>query len=416
MFRSATDLERTCHDQRVKGVAWTALHTALGIPAHTEPTAPLASGPFDVLRSFSFGSLANYSWRTFSGDDSVVDGSGSSVAVEQRKTVSGGVEQPAATSRSHWTGTEWCDCPATGARVTFKLAPPNESACCKTHVEERVLAQPLLLSLGGRLMSDVVNEIRSYNSMDNGNTSAGWGPQPSANPQLASMRFPAGATMEYCGLRRVAVSWSIATAANQQVRVAPTVNSNAPFDTWPFASTLENMVAGYPGNLAGSTLNGSTAQWIGGYTETPGDAAHTNQVEIRVDFDANGNNARFARNNRLVGNGGTTNYGTLLDTTYGIETLGAVRLMKFASLPAGFEARFDHSRQFAERNGGVWYACNSPVGVVNWSIRLNATAKAALFTALGIQQADTPDPAASPTAHTAHTAHQAPAVAGACVF
>jgi len=54
--------------------------------------------------------------------------------------------------------------------------------------------------------------------------------------------------------------------------------------------------------------------------------------------------------------------------------------------------------------------------VVNWSIRLNATAKAALFTALGIQQADTPDPAASPTAHTAHTSHLAPAVAGACVF
>ncbi len=385
VFRGTTDLERTYHHQRLNGVAWTSLRTALGIPAHTEPAAPAASGPFEILRSFSFSNLANYSWRTFSGDDSITDANGTAVAVEQRKSVAGGVEQPQVGNRSYWTGSAWYDCPSSGATVTFSVAPPNASTYCKTYVEERVLPATLVLSLGGRLMGDVVNEIRSYNSLDSGSSYANWGPSPAANPQLASTRFPAGATMEHRGLRRVAASWTIATAPTDQVRVAPEPNTSAPFSSWPFASTLEDMVAKYPGSLAGNSPNGSTTLFVGSYTEPASDAAFTNVVEIRVAFDANGNKARFTRNNRLVSNGFTTNYATVLDTTYSIETLADVRLLKFAAMPDGFEARLDYSRQFAERNGGVWYAYNNPPQVVNWSIRLNGPAKTALFTALGIQ-------------------------------
>jgi hypothetical protein len=70
-------------------------------------------------------------------------------------------------------------------------------------------------SLGGRLMSDVVNEIRSYNSTDAGRVGWGnWGTAASRVPALASTRFPAGATLSIRGGRTVAVPEAIATAAS----------------------------------------------------------------------------------------------------------------------------------------------------------------------------------------------------------
>ena len=104
-----------------------------------------------------------------------------------------------------------------------------------------------------------------------------------------------------------------------------------------------------------------------------------------VAFDANGNKARFTRNNRLVSNGFSTNYQTVLDTTYNIEQVGDVRLLKFAAMPDGFEADFFFQRMFAEHNGSVWYAFKDTVTTgQGYSIRMNRTATDALLTSLGI--------------------------------
>ena len=68
VFRGARDLERTRYDQRVNKVAWDTLRTALAIPAHIEPVAPVPSGPFVQLRGFSFSNIDHYSLRLFTGD------------------------------------------------------------------------------------------------------------------------------------------------------------------------------------------------------------------------------------------------------------------------------------------------------------------------------------------------------------
>ena len=384
VFRGVTDLPRTRYDQRLNAVAWDALRRALGIPAHTEPTAPLSKGPLRILRSFSFNDVNNYSWRIFSGDDSVVDGNGDSLASESRKTVSAGVDQPFVRNRSYWTGSEWYDCPSSGEVISFKVAAPFRSSYCKGYVDERAVS--VRLSLGGRLMSDVINDIHAYGPTDGGSAYSSWGPRLTAQPQLASTRFPAGATMEYRGLTAIATPEAIATAATDQVRVAPSATSSLAFNSWAFASSLDEMISQYPGSLAGTLINGNTTLFVAAYTEPPTDPLHTNRVEIRVAFDSAGNKARFTRNNRLVSTGLSTNYSTLLDTSYTIETVGSVRLLRFAAMPENFETRLRYARRYAERNGGVWYAFKDSLATeTTWSIRLDDSATTALHTALGIQ-------------------------------
>ena len=384
VFRGLRDLERTSYDQRLNATAWTALRSALNIPEHTAPTAPVTSGPFESMRAFSFTDAANYNLRSFVGNSSVLDAAGNYSADEVRRAMVAGVAQPFARNRSYWTGTEWYDCPSDGLGViTVASAAPNRATYCKGYVDERV--GNTTLTLGGRLMSEVITEIRAYGSTDNGDAYNDWGPTNSAHPQLASTRFPEGSTLDYRGNQPTATPWAIATAAADQVRVAPSPTSSAAFNTWPFATTLDNVIASYPGNLIGTTLNGNTALYVHRYTATPSSPLYTNQVEIRVAFDAVGNKARFTQNNRLVSNGFSTNYVTVLDTSYTIETVGGVRLLKFAAMPAGFEPNYRFTRQFAERNGGVWYAFKDVVSATPiWSIRLNKAAGDALKQALGI--------------------------------
>lgn len=87
------------------------MRTALGIPAHTDPVPPVASGPFVQLCSLRFSNVDNCRLRLFTGDSSVLDRNGSFTADEQRKTVVAGVDQPFVRNRSCWPGTKWCDCP-----------------------------------------------------------------------------------------------------------------------------------------------------------------------------------------------------------------------------------------------------------------------------------------------------------------
>ncbi len=118
--------------------------------------------------------------------------------------------QPASTSppvrnRACWTGSDWYDGPSDGLQAISSPAsqPASQPAShrtgrsvyCKGYVDERLGS--LVLTLGGRLMSDVVNDIRACGSTDSGTAYNTWGPTPSAHPQLASTRFPEGATMEY---------------------------------------------------------------------------------------------------------------------------------------------------------------------------------------------------------------------------
>ena len=383
VFRGVRDLERARHDQRLNATAWTAMRTALNIPAHVEAVAPAASGPFLILRNFSYTDVNNYNLRAFEGDSRVLDANGYFVADELRDVSVAGVQQPFVRNRLYWTGSDWYDCPRDGLGINVvNSKAPFDSSYCKGYLDER--ASSTTLTLAGRRMSDVVNDIRAYGSKDYGADYGSWGPNPSVHTQLASSFFPAGATMEYRGNLRKATPIAIAT--DSPVRVAP-ANSNVPFDTWPLAATLDEFIAKYPGDLLGGGLNGAVAFWVHGYDLPTAPApSYTTRVEIRVAFDANGQKARFYQNNRAVTSNFTTNYVALLDTTYTVETLGGVRVLRFAAMPAGFETDFLYQRMFAERASGVWYAFKDAVPAgVGWSIRLNREAAGALGGVLGIR-------------------------------
>lgn len=388
VFRGTTDLERSRSDQRLNKPAWDALRTALGMAEPVTPTATPATGPYTLLRNLSFTDTLNYSWRLYTGDDSVTNAAGETVVNETRRTVTAGTDVPFVRNRAYWTGSTWLDCPDSGPVLTAQVAAPKRSTLCQGYVDEETAY--LRISLGGRLMSDVVNEVRSYNSTEsNGTTWASWGMPVSRVPALSSTRFPAGATLSIRGGRGVSLPEGIATnAATDRLRLPPSVNTSQPFDSWPLATSLDDVVAKYPGTLLGSsTINGSVTLFVHRYTETPADPAHTNEVQIRVAFDANGSKARFTRNNIQASTGFTTNYVNLLDTTYTIEQVGDVRLLKFAALPEGFETRFGYARRYAERGGLVWYAFKDfvPADKIGWTQRLDGTAWDALRTVLGIQ-------------------------------
>jgi hypothetical protein len=302
---------------------------------------------------------------------------------EIRETRSGGSLVPFVRNALYWTGTDWYDCPSDGVGINpVNSKAPFNTIYCKTYLEDR--HNDAVLTLAGRRMSDVVNDIRRYGSRDYAFDYGNWGPNPALQTQLANSFFPAGSTMTYRGVVRKATPVAISTAATSRVRVAP-ADTSAAFDTWPFAATLAEMIAKYPGDLLGGPLNGATAIFVQGFDLPVAPAGFTTRVEIRVAFDANGNKARFWQNNRSATTGFTTNYVKLLDTTYSVETLGDAKVLKFAALPDGFERDFAFARMYAEKNGGVWYAYKDPVGADPvYSIRLNGTAFDALRAALGI--------------------------------
>jgi hypothetical protein len=384
VFGGAVDLERTRYQQRPNTVAWNALRTKLGIPEPAAPVAPAGAGPFEVVRVWTYTDAANYFFRLFTGDNSVLDAQGNFNIAEQRRNVVAGAVVPFVRNNLMWTGTEWFDCPgeATGFFVGSVTAP-FASSYCKSYLDDRY--NDVTITLDNRIMADVVREVRWYSSKDGTFDYAGWGPNPDVHTALATARFPAGATMTHRGNLRTGTPISISTAASSQVRVPP-ADASVPFDTWPFATSLDEFIAKNPGDLFGGVIDGSKAFFVHGYTlPAPPAPEYTTEAQIRVSFDANGNKARFYRNYRSVATGFTTAYVNLLDTTYTIETLGGKKVLKFAAMPDGFERDFFFQRMFAEHNGSVWYSFkdSTPVTPV-YQIRINGIALRAIEQVLGV--------------------------------
>ncbi len=386
VFRGARDLPQTRHDQRLNNVAWDALRGALGIPAHAAASAPAEAGPFETLRSFTYTDANNFNWRAFVGNSSVTNSSNQYTASEVRSIKNNGVATPFARNQLMWTGSDWYDCPSSGENIIVARAvAPFDSSYCKTYLDER--HSLVTLTLDGRRLSDVVNDIRAYGSKDGAFDYGGWGPSTSAHPALAQAFFPAGSTMEYRGNLRKATPTIMGTGDGNKVRVAPAFNTTASFDTWPYASTLDEFIAKYPGDLKGGPLNGNVAFWVHGITLAAAPSAQFNRtLEWRVAFDADGQKARFYTNNRAASTNFTTNYVKVLDTTYSTETLGGHKMLKFAAMPDGFERDHFFQRLFAERDGAVWYAWKDSVPTTPlYSIRLNGAAAQALAETLNIR-------------------------------
>jgi trimeric autotransporter adhesin len=384
VFGGAVDLERTRYQQRPNTVAWNALRTKLGIAEPTAPAAPAGPGPFETLRMWTYTDTQNYFFRLFTGDSSVLDAAGYFQVAEQRRNVVAGAVTPQARSALYWTGTEWFDCPieATGFFSANSVAPRN-SIYCKAFLDDRY--NSATVTLDNRLMGDVLREIRWFSSKDSSFDYGNFGPNPDVHTALNTARFPAGATMEHRGNLRTGTPVSIFTGANSRVRVPP-ADASVPFDTWPFATSMDEFIAKNPGDLFGGAIDGSKAFFVQGYTlPAPPAPEYTTEVQIRVSFDANGNKARFYRNYRSVATGFTTAYVNLLDTTYTVETLGGKKVLRFAAMPDGFERDFHYQRMFAEHDGSVWYAGKDTTPATPiYSIRPNGIALRAIEAVLGV--------------------------------
>lgn len=233
-------------------------------------------------------------------------------------------------------------------------------------------------------MSDVFNEIRSYASTEGTGSASTWGTAPGRVPALASTRFPAGAVLTIRGLKTVLAPETIGTAESDKVRV-PTAGT--PSAQWPLARSLEDVIAVCRGSLLDASASGLNTLVFRILDETPTDPLYSRTVDYRVAFDPTGNKARFTRSNRLASNGSPANFQLLLDTTYTVEQVGDARVMRFAAMPAAFEASFGYAFRLAERGGQVWYATQSnlPVEKVNWAQRLNGPAWDAVRAVLSIQ-------------------------------
>lgn len=391
VFGGAFDLERTRFQHRPNGIAWTALRTALGMAEPPAPTAP-ATTPNDFsLARFNFTDVNNFSYRTLRGEAPAADGT--QALLEQWEIFSGGVRQPWQRNALYWTGTEWYACPDDPNGNPIVVGTFNDttrtSDYCQTYKESDRLRT--VVTLEGRSVQDVLRDMRWYPTRDGSYDYASFGPNPETTAEIVGKVFPAGAAMTYFSSRRDSTPFIVFTSDGNRLRVAPAADTQAPFDTWPLATTLEDVIEKYPGDFYPITafsgqLTGNITQFAYGYDlPAPPAPEYTTRIEIRVAFDAVGRKARFYRNNRAAGTNFTTNYVKVLDTTYTVEQVGDARVLRFAALPDELSDGIAGERLYVERGGLVRFGAKDEVPAGRrYSLRLNGVAAGHLGQLLGM--------------------------------
>ena len=383
VFGGYLGLQHTVHQQRLNTAGWVALRDQLGIPAHSEPAAPVANPPLGFLRTFTYTDAGNYFYRYFEGSG-VADAGGTYTGDEIRENVIGGVAQPFNFNSEFWTGTDWYACPNDLVGVLRYTLAPRLSTYCRAFVN--TTTAPVTMTLEGRNMADVLRDIRWYPSKDGVFDYANFGPNPDTTPLLQAGTFPAGSALSYQTQVQTREPEQVFLGTENLVRNAPSPTSGAPYDSWPATTSLEQAIAFNPGNYAGGALNGNTTLNVYRYfLPTSPDPAYTTEIGYRVAFDAAGQKARVFRHNRAVGTNFSTNYVAILDTTYTVETVGGRRVLKFAQTPDEVLERSGFARIFVERDGEVRFGQQTrifPGG--QHTLRFNAIAAAALGVQLGL--------------------------------
>lgn len=389
VFGGNRDLERKAFQHRLNTTAWNAMRTALGMAQPATPTEPTETGGF-VLTRFTFTDINNYSYRTLRGEAAASDGTQN--LLEQWEIFSGGVRSPWQRNALYWTGTEWYDCPDDPDGNPIAVGTFNDrtavSDYCRSYRDtDRTRS---VATLDGRNVAEVLRDIRWYPTKDGTYSYANFGPNPDTTPGLSTAVFPAGSAMQYTASMRAATPFILFTTEANRIRVAPAADTTVPFASWPFAASLDDMIAKYPGDwypitAFGGQLTGNIALFVYGFDlRAPPAPEYTTRVEIRVAFDPVGRKARFYRNNRAAGTNFTTNYVKLLDTTYTVEQAGDASVLRFAALPDEVADGIAGERLYIERGGVVSYGAKDESGQRRYTVRLNSVATGFLATLLGL--------------------------------
>jgi trimeric autotransporter adhesin len=327
VFNGQNLLPNLHHNQRLNGVAWAALRNRLGIPAHTEPSAPQRLAAFTNVHSFAFTDSNNWRYRQASRLLPMLADVANDYD-ESRIITAQGVRRTNHPQFHAWTGSAWRACSPLSGPGTFNPGTNEEVRCDSLKRNWQVTST----TLDGRFVSDVLREIRRYPGHEN------WGADPGLHANaLSGARFAAGSRLEYATQLNYSTPLMVDASSSSTVRVPPNL-MNADSSTWPQATTLDMVVVAYTGQLAQEAMSGNQALFMSSsYVEAPADGSLTGEVQYRVSFDPVGNRATFWRNRVWAADNRTTGFVALASTTFSIDNLGGQRVLRFASVPA--EAR-----------------------------------------------------------------------------
>ncbi len=349
--------------------------------ASTETNTVTTPTPFVTLRDFRYTNSTNWNYRLFTGNDEAKsDGFKRANDVRVNSTAF-----PYVRNLSYYNEatSSWYACPSDGFEaIIYKDATatvPGESSYCSTYRDSSRRTDE---NIAGQTISAVISRIRA-SGLDGYST---WAGTPTLMLSQTAL-FPAGSQLRY------QVNTRLATPITQQladkVRVyknPPATGPSTPFEKWPFAATMDEMIQYYPGTFAANTTNpnGGNSDGMGQFPDgSVTDSTLQKVKNYRVMYQATSataGNARIwqCRRNAAppAGNGFTncvTGSSFLMDTTYTIEALGDARILKFAALPPELLALRKSNRVYIERGGAVFQGFKDILST-DTTVRLNKTA------------------------------------------
>ena len=383
---------------RLNKDAWVALRTALAIPPHTDPSAPVPVEAASWLRDMRENIDGSFNYRLIKST-----GSGTGTTNEIRKFISSmGTSLPWYRNSLFLNGSGWDEaCPNNGINIgTFSSSPRSGTSCNGLFTDT---STGFDVDISSRTMASVFAEIRLFSGRDGSSDYSNYGPTPSTgNAFLNTATFPAGSTMRYQVITNTGTTDNIAVPnrvdtnspagsvlnTNDAVGVPPSPTTALPYTSWTFVTTLADMVAAYSGDfVTGQVINGVTTLGLYSYFPTPNtntNPAYTGQRRIRAAFQgtATAGAVRYYLCDQAAGSLFTTNCTQTGTGTYAVAPSGGKNVLRFTNLPSDLNTVGAFERVFVENAGSVYFGGRGLVGRKNQSIRLNETAYNAFFSAV----------------------------------
>ncbi len=393
--------------------------TKIALARLARDTTPTAATESASMPAFFYGDANNWFYRAYvsTAADNIVDASGLSHYYDAHRYMNAGKFSEwgsgNAQSRSgdlHWNGKVWAICPlgfrsaltprdAVGSRLSYYCDGRSIDQTWRSSV-----------NVSGRLMSEVVAEIRKVAGSDAGLAYSSWG--PSSPALLGTSTFPTASTLIYQTSTNIdnahgynpdfpaLLVTSAERAAGGDTRTGASL-ACATDNSATFATTLEELIAKNPGKPCIFAQNSNTdgvsltphevwlgtsllMRTLGNATALPVGTAnyYSTTLRIRAAF-AGDNKVNYLSCYERRSDATSLNCALLGSGTYKIETLGDARVMTFQNQPTATLAG-GYAQVMIERGGKIYYGFQTTPGSVTSSARLNLTATNALFTKLGL--------------------------------